>query len=496
MSLHPFPGRMLKQIGTFFATVAAAVFLIGPADASTTVGGGVVGSPDTYDYSPSVLQSGGVQQFFWCAGAGGDKIAYEEIQLSPLKVLVPETIVLQETAGTWDSAFTCNPHVVRGTFVNPLGNGTTYTYALYYVATNKSNGTDNSIGVAFSNDALTWVKYPAPVIQTRTSGGVHYGAGQPDVVNTQGANSSAITMVYEYNDGSIHGVRHFEVTSTDGVHFSGFPGSQLTTAGLQNTLTTLGDLAYDPAAGMWYGVYDQSLRAPATTGGFVERGQMGVQLYRIPAASLLSGSTPWTQLDTVDTNMTGYESNFIGTILRDPYGNVQYVGSGSNGIELYYGASVPAPAANASPLQAGQSGDTPRWDIAWSVWYPSSPLRPLQRYYSSSLKTHEVTTGWVDTSVFSPESPFLGSLFESPQQLATQAIYSCKDGTTDYFLSLSPNCENSRVIGLAGYAYGQLNPGVTEIPLYRCYTGTDHFVSTDPNCEGTTTEFLLGYSQG
>src|SRR5580698_10403937 len=83
---------------------------------------------------------------------------------------------------------------------NPLGNGKTYSYAMYYVATDSLQGINNSIGVAFSNDGLNWRKYPHPVISPETLG--NYGVGQPALYNTD--HKAGIRMFYEDYSSSIH----------------------------------------------------------------------------------------------------------------------------------------------------------------------------------------------------------------------------------------------------------------------------------------------------
>ena len=95
-----------------------------------------------WNYSPSVIQTGDVQQFWWC-GAGknpsdpsqiSDTILYESINTATHVTSGP-FIVLAETKGAWDGEYTCNPRVIGGTFVNPLGNGETYSYEMFYVGT-------------------------------------------------------------------------------------------------------------------------------------------------------------------------------------------------------------------------------------------------------------------------------------------------------------------------------------------------------------------------
>lgn len=86
------------------------------------------------DYSPSVIQSGGIEQFWWCGQGSNpnkpsqisDTILYATIDLAMGKASIPTT-VLGETPGAWDSAYTCNRQVVAGVLANPLGDGQTYS---------------------------------------------------------------------------------------------------------------------------------------------------------------------------------------------------------------------------------------------------------------------------------------------------------------------------------------------------------------------------------
>lgn len=489
------------------ALLVLSALVAGSAQASTAVGGGVVGGP-AYDYSPSVITStdGATQDVWWCGGRSAsdpanysDTIKHQRFSfVGGVHVTIPDHTVLGETVGAWDSVFTCNPSIVEGAFVNPLGDGVTYTYALYYVGTAESNGTDNSIGVAFSNDGDRWVKYPSPVIATGTSGGIYYGLGQPNasyadgtvtlLYESSGASSQTVYPSHMFGPGAhvnaASNVTHIEASSADGVHFTTV--GALSPAGLPSPTPSWGGAAYDAADGLWYAAYNDPIRPPSTTGGMLERGQPGVTLYSTP--DLLAG--PWTEVDTLDTNLTGYESNFLAGLSLNPDGTLAPTGQG--GVELYLSTSVPRPAANATPLTREQSQNFNHWDITWSAWAPGAPLRAFTRYYSSALGVHEVTTGWADTSSFHVES-VLGDLYEAPQGQFTQPLYGCIQGSDDYFIALAASCEGQFEVGLDGYL--SPTPGAGLVALYRCLTGGDHFVSTDPGCEGKTVEALLGYAQ-
>jgi hypothetical protein len=445
----------------------------------------IVGRTGIYDYSPSVIQSGNLQQFWWCGGAYNpsnstqysDTIQYESIDLSTQARFGP-VAVLGETQGAWDSVYTCNPKVVGGSFANPLGDGESFSYALYYVGTSSVAGDNNFIGVAFSKDGMSWKKYPHPIISPETS--VGYGVGQPAAYNTD--QHAAIRLFYE--DWSFY-VHHVEAISTDGVHFT--PVGILNTSGLDRTDPDWGDMAYDPQSGYWYAGFNTTDRDPSTTGEVLERASYGIELYRIPDASLLTGATPWQLLTTVDTNLTGYEANFLPGFARDMYGNL----IAGPAIQMYTSISDPPPPWNASPTAAGTSGAIANWKISTASWTPNGPLSALNRYINQNV--HEVTTGWIDPNGGFTLEFTLGHLYQNPQQGATVPFYGCKAGSMDYFVSLDYACEGSRILGRNGYGYSRPVAGLGLVALYRCSSGHGHFVSKDPKCEGQSTQELLGY---
>jgi hypothetical protein len=454
--------------------------------------GAVVGRAGRWDYTPSVIQIGQVQTFWWCGSARNpaktsqdtDTILYESIDLVSGKRTGP-TVALAETPGAWDSAYTCNPQVVPGKFSNPLGDGQTYAYALYYVGTDNVAGTENGIGVAFSNDGVNWNKYPSPVIPTTNVNG--YGAAQPVPYNADG--QQAITLFYEDDAPPLPPNHHWEATSTDGVHFTTV--GLLTTNGL-NILAGLpawADMAYNPADNYWYAIFNLPYRPPVTTGGVKEYGQYGIQLYRIPKDDLLVGKAGWQVLKTFDTNTTDYESLFLASLLRDGNGNLYQ--DSSKTIKIFPAFSNVHVPWNAEPVAAAEAAPLTSWDIGYETWSPSdSNLYELKRYKNGS--SHWVTTGWIDTSVFKLEKT-LGQVYTVPQAGATVALYGCKAGAVDEFVSLDSGCEGRYVLGLNGYIYGQPPEGKTVVAIYRCFDNGDHFVSTDPACEGSQTDELLGY---
>jgi hypothetical protein len=477
-----------KKKPTTGAALAAFVAALAVSGCSSAhLPRGMIGRLGKYDYSPSVIQTGTVRQFWWCGIAQNpnfpsqetDAILYDSMDTATGDTKGPRT-VLAETPGAWDGLYTCNPKVVGGTFRNPLGDGATYKYAMYYVGIEQTS--NNSIGVAFSPDGISWKKYPKPVIPASSPTG--YGVGQPAPYNND--HQSAITLFYEDNAPYLH---HVKATSADGVHFT--VEGTLTTKGLDPICPgTWGDMAFDSKTGYWYALFDRPIRDPATTGGVQERGQLGVQLYRIPGDSLLTGQSPWEPLGIIDTNTTGFESNFIGGLVRDSYGTIN-VGSYPT-IQMYVSVSDPQPGWNSSPKEAADSADPATWDIAPAEWVPDRPLLALARYSNGGADL--VTTGWVSPYGRFQKVSILGHLYQSPRAAATSEWYACKSGDADFFVSLDPGCEGQRILGTHGFAYSQADPNLNLIALYRCEGAQGHFVSQDAKCEGQKVDGLLGYA--
>jgi len=451
---------------------------------------GAVGNTGRYNYSPSVIETGNTRQFWWCSpgvnpndpSQSTDAIYYESINMSTLATDGP-VLVMAETPGAWDSAFTCNPKVIGGIFQNPLGDGQNYSYAMYYVATEWLSGDSNSIGVAFSNDGIVWKKYPQPVIPTTTATG--YGVGQPALYNTD--HKAAISIFYEDSNPTLH---HVAAVSTDGLHFQ--VQGTLTSNGLDpdDPQASWGDMVYDSQAQEWYAVFNRPLRPMSTTGGVPERGQYGIELYKIPQDSLLTGASPWQQLVTMDTNATGFESNFIAGFVRDSYGNVNVAPYPT--IQMYTSISYPPPNWAASPAEAGITAAVQNWILMPMQWVPDvNAAIPFNRYFNGTV--HVVTTGWISPGGRFQLQGLLGHLYANPLHGATVPFYGCKAGQINYFVSLDVGCEGQRILGKDGYGYAQPVPGLNLVALYRCSTAQDYFVSKDPKCEGQTTDELLGY---
>jgi hypothetical protein len=121
---------------------------------------------------------------------------------------------------------------------------------------------------------------------------------------------------------------------------------------------------------------------------------------------------------------------------------------------------------------------------------PQSPPGALHRYYSSANNTHWVTPTPVAGGYAFEQT--LGFLHTTPAA-GRVALFGCRSGSVDYFLSGDPGCERTTGLG----TYGWLDAARVDdrsVALYRCLRpGIGHFASTDAGCEGQTSEGRLGY---
>src|SRR5579871_4723410 len=113
--------------------VALGMTIVTAGCGSQSLPPGAIGNAGRYNYSPSVIQNGNVRQFWWCSqgvnpsdhSQNTDAIFYASLNTLTQATYGP-VLVLAETPGAWDSAYTCNPKVIGGSFENPLGDGQNY----------------------------------------------------------------------------------------------------------------------------------------------------------------------------------------------------------------------------------------------------------------------------------------------------------------------------------------------------------------------------------
>ena len=102
---------------------------------------------------------------------------------------------------------------------------------------------------------------------------------------------------------------------------------------------------------------------------------------------------------------------------------------------------------------------------------------------------------WVTAAAVPPSYAYeatLGYLLETGGPGRT-ALYSCRAGGTDQFLSADPGCEGREGLGREGFVYASPPASEETVPLYRCKTASHHFATARADCEGQTVEGLMGY---
>jgi hypothetical protein len=483
-----------------------------PAHADVQLGA-VTFTHASYDYAPSVMvETSGLQRFWWCSASNGtDHIFYRsrDPNTGVWSAAVTITLTPAPTAGaTWDGRHQCDPAVVKGSFVYQ---GSTYAFALYYtanacaehdVANNRVFESTNSIGIAFSNDGINWVRRPTPILvskdissapttcpaHTATSWQNHiyhtYGAGQASVYQrptefgggleiyyTDTTTIEACPVVNGTPDcGQPRTATHIYLTqSTD---YSS--RVQVTSAGAlpdgSGFSMANSDFALDNGSPARY-VY-AALALPGR-GGDRESFQFG--LFRMPRAGLVAGIDSWEHLGYIDENLTGAYINAGPGFQRNPSGWV-------------------TPDAVGTPLQvhfaAGANANT-TWDLTWAQWRPSVPRIRLDRYRNTTTGDHWIKTGYVPLSPWSHETHELGYLESQPGPNRT-VLYSCLDrGTQDHFISTARLCEDTSTtdrvpVGTVGWTYSVDLPNSVKVYSCRVTSNGDRFLSNSSNCESQT----------
>lgn len=165
---------MLKPIRRFVICVVLLSAFCPSLRAQIAYDGMILDRLNKWDSYPSHLFYGGKHHIWWCSRSTvhGCLSTYTDGIFHAVKTgsLGPGgwtgyQEVFNRTQSPWSCNHTCDPSVIRGTFSY---NGVSYTHAMYWTSdTNMvTPGVDNAVGVAFSNDGLTWTPYPSPVVTT------------------------------------------------------------------------------------------------------------------------------------------------------------------------------------------------------------------------------------------------------------------------------------------------------------------------------------------
>jgi hypothetical protein len=269
------------------------------------------GSDFSYNYAPSILVDGTTVKMWWCGHGtnGGDNVFYSTRPVSSTTWGTPQQ-VLAPTGTTWESTFVCDPSVVKGSWT--VG-GTTYTYAMYYGGAG-SVPAGTAVGVAFSNDGVSWTRNPSNPILTEPTGGYDYGDGFAAVISNSG---SAVTLAYYDSEGQKN---TFVATSTDGINFT---NSYLLPVG---GLESFGDLAYSTADSRWFlATKDQAAQS-----------DRAVYIYESTTSNVQTSD--WRYIGAISEATTGFYENHNPGWYRNSDGTLYTNGSGQHIVS--FGAQV------------------------------------------------------------------------------------------------------------------------------------------------------------
>ncbi|WCS22749.1 hypothetical protein LOK46_16265 [Methylobacterium sp. NMS14P] len=430
-------------------------------------------NPAGYNYAPSVITENGTTDIWWCGQGKTDVIFHRSY--TPQTGFSPARIVFQPTPGSWNRQYVCDPSVIRGRFINPA-NGQTYTYAMYYSGADNLPGNNNQTGLAFSNDKVTWVDYPEPVIKpiNPVVAQGNYGTGQPATFSDGRSGLFVFTTDLTGPQG-VRGFGDLYVRHTaDGVHF-GAPARVPNVTADGATINPNSDFAYDPRAGEVYVITGLPGRvcqqvACKDPGRNPDRETYQMGLFKMPLKAVLSGApAAWRPLGYLNSDVTGFYLNHSPGFQRDGTG---YLTPFLPDVTVFFSGGDPYPGT---------------WRIAEARRPSGADRLPLQRAFGPG--GHWVTTGYIGPGYTIERS--VGTALTIPAP-GTAMLMSCAAGQ-DHFLSRDPRCEGQTPLGQTGYVYEARRPG--SHPIYRCIAGgRDHFVSTAPDCEGHTSEGLLGYA--
>jgi hypothetical protein len=342
-----------KPIGTSISIHCLLLSAIaGSATAGLTNGGKLVSRANNYDYGPTHVRDGNIEYMWWTAQypptngnpLSTDFIGYQKWENGRL-VEGPSRVFGPGTSG-FDKVYVADPAVIRGTFYNP-GNGRTYTHAMYYTGTDTAvnAGSNNRIGVAFSNNGKTWVRQGV-VIYPFNFPTESYGAGQPSVYSSNGV----ANLVLFHHDSTNHpvfgaGTRMWSRRTSDGINFSDV--SRVTMNGLGLTGSANCDFSYH------FNTANPSFAgAIPLPGADMSRDSNSIRLAEINARDLLAGGGTWVQRADIQEGLTRSYINSSAGILRDKYGNHSFT----------------YPAIQVASTRG--SNDTSSWDIFWTLHTP------------------------------------------------------------------------------------------------------------------------------
>ena len=219
-----------------------------------------------------------------------------------------DQVVLTPSGSGWENVCVCDPAVSRGSF---LYNSTNYQFIMYYYTASPNCTSDNKIGIAFSNNGTSWVKYANnPIVKSAGNNCPNpatlclssYGAGMAQVRN---GNGQAGVQLWYIDTNGAQGSGIYERLSNNGISFG--PAQRLSINGINCAPACLGGpgVALSPGS-------------PPELYLFI--GINVMRLYKIPYDLRFTGT--WTFLDDFTAAEAGASAIVEGGFRTDIYGNL------------------------------------------------------------------------------------------------------------------------------------------------------------------------------
>lgn len=249
-----------------------------PASAEIIHDGTILDRVNRYDGYPVHLLIDGVHHIWFCGQSpetGKDGIYHSQNSGSlrdtsgwstPVEAFNINDVSWALMAG---GIHVCDPTVIPGKFDY---SGSTYDLALYFTADTQTagEGSGNAIGVAFSNDGISWTIHPSPIIEPEGGYDDSYGAGASGVA--WGPEPGVLHQVYR--DSTTDLMTDWRIRykySTDGLVFMPTPSldTHLSDAALSN-LGSAPEIAFYAPARRWYGAIQEIAGGDSFTGRILE----------------------------------------------------------------------------------------------------------------------------------------------------------------------------------------------------------------------------------
>lgn len=218
---------MKKLLSLFLCMFVLVIFMFNLANADPRARYQELSwTKSSYDYAPSILWDGSQWVMSRC---GFDSIPthncdgiFRSTSSDGVNWGPPTLVLWVGTNGSWDDGHVCDPSVLKGVNING------HSWAMYYTGVDCARlpsgplepCTYNQIGLAISDDGITWTKYAGnPILPCQdVPGSDFYGCGQQSVAKVGTTYYMTHTEVGNWPGDPFYGNRFR--TSTNGINWT------------------------------------------------------------------------------------------------------------------------------------------------------------------------------------------------------------------------------------------------------------------------------------